>query len=118
MTVQQTSPPRHVSPDEAPTTITGVIDLVKEYAKQETVGPLKGAGQWLMWGVAGAISLALGLSMIVLGILRLLQTEWHRSARGSFSWLAYLIALVVCVAFAALAFSRINRDSLNKEESK
>jgi hypothetical protein len=115
MTVQQTSPPRQVSPDEAPTTITGVIDLLKAYAKQETVGPLRGAAKWLMWGVVGALCLALGLSMIVLGILRLVQAEWARSARGSFSWLAYLIALVVCVGFAALAFSRINRDSLNKE---
>jgi hypothetical protein len=115
MTVQQTSPPRQVSPDEAPTTITGVIDLVKAYAKQETVGPLRGAAQWLMWGVVGALCLGLGLSMIVLGILRLVQAEWARSARGAFSWLAYLIALVVCVGFAALAFSRINRNSLNKE---
>ena len=27
-----------------------IIDYVKEYAKQETLGPLKGAGAWLGWG--------------------------------------------------------------------
>ena len=37
------------------------------------------------------------------------------SATGSWSWVAYLIALVVTVGFAAIAVTRINRDSLNKE---
>lgn len=27
--------------------VSDVVDLVKEYAKQETLGPLKGAGRWL-----------------------------------------------------------------------
>src|SRR4051794_4166744 len=102
MTVQQTSPPRQDLANEAPTTIGGVIDLVRAYAKQETVGPLRGAARWLMWGVAGAFCLGLGLSLIVLGILRLVQAEWTRSARGALSWLAYLIALVVCAGFAIL----------------
>jgi len=89
--------------------------MVKAYALQETVGPLKGAAQWLMWGVAGAFCLGIGLSMILLGVLRLVQVEWTRSARGALSWLAYLIALVLCVVFIILAIQRINRDSLNKE---
>jgi hypothetical protein len=55
------------------------------------------------------------LTLVTLGVLRLVQTEWDRSARGSLSWLAYLVALVVCVVFLVLALSRINKDSLNKE---
>ena len=35
-----------------------VFEYVKEYARQETVGPLKGAGRWLGYGAAGAILLA------------------------------------------------------------
>ncbi len=66
-------------------------------------------------GAIGALCLGLGLSLVVLGLLRLMQFEWTTSARGSWSWLAYLIALVVTVGFAALAISRINRNSLNKE---
>lgn len=112
MTAQQSSPPpRH----EEPTSIAGVVDMVKAYAQQETLGPLKGAGRWLARGVAGAALLGLGLSIVTLGILRLVQTEWDRAARGSLSWLAYLVAFVICVAFLVLAVTRINKDSLNKE---
>ena len=69
---------------------------------QETLGPLKGAGRWLAMGTIGAALLGLGLSIVILGILRLVQTEWHRSASGALSWLAYLVVLVLCVALAAL----------------
>jgi hypothetical protein len=120
MTVQQSSPPRAArsrSAVEGPTTVNGVIELVKEYAKQETLGPLKGAGRWLAMGTIGAFLLGVGLSLILLGILRMLQTEWPRSASGALSWLSYLIVLVICVALAALSISRINRDRLNKEST-
>ncbi len=100
---------------QGPTTVGGVVELVKAYAKQETLGPLKGAGRWLAMGAIGAALLGLGLALLILGLLRLLQAEWTRSATGSLSWLAYLIVLVVCVALAVLAITRINRDRLNKE---
>ena len=120
MTAQQSSPPRlvpqrPVDEVEGPETVGGVVELVKAYATQETLGPLKGAGRWLAMGTIGAALLGLGLSLVLLGILRLLQTEWTRSASGSLSWLAYLIVLVICLGLAALAISRINRDTLNKE---
>jgi peptidoglycan biosynthesis protein MviN/MurJ (putative lipid II flippase) len=112
MTAQQlTPPPRR----EEPTSIADVVDMVKAYAKQETLGPLQGVGRWLARGVAGAVLLGIGLSFVTLGILRLIQTEWVRSASGSLSWLAYLIAFVICVGFLLLAVSRINKNSLNKE---
>ena len=100
---------------EEPPSIGDAVDLVKAYAMQETVGPIKGAGRWLGLGLAGAVTLAIGLSLVLLGILRLLQTEFGRSARGSLSWLSYLIVLVVCVGLIILAVSRINKDSLHKE---
>ena len=53
-----------------------VVEFVKTYAKQETVGPLRGAGRWIAFGAAGAICLGLGLSLLLLGLLRLLQAEW------------------------------------------
>ena len=102
--------------------IGDVVELVKTYAKQETLGPLKGAGRWLAMGAAGAVALGIGGVLILLGLLRLLQTEWDRSARGNLSWLAYLIVLVVAAGLIALAVSRIKRDSLaqrlNDERTK
>jgi hypothetical protein len=97
------------------TSIEGIVYLVRDYAKQETVGPLKGAGRWLGYGVAGALLLGVGLFLILLGLLRLIEAEWDRAASGSLSWLAYLIVLVVCVGLIILTVSRINKPSLNKE---
>src|SRR3954447_15226277 len=110
MTAQQTRPPRDDGATNAPDSVGEVVEMVKAYALQETVGPLRGAGKWLAWGAAGAALLGLGLSLVVLGILRLLQVEWTRAATGALSWLSYLVALLVTVAFAVIAISRINRD--------
>jgi hypothetical protein len=92
-----------------------VIEFVKAYAKQETLGPLKGAGRWLGFGAAAALSLGVGLVLVLIGVLRLVQTEWDRSATGSLSWLAYLITLVVTVLLLVVTILRIKKSTLNKE---
>ena len=92
-----------------------VIEFVKAYAKQETVGPLKGAGRWIGFGAAGAVCLGLGLSLLLLGLLRLLQSEWSWASTGRMSWLSYLIVLVACVALLAITLTRIPKKFLNKD---
>lgn len=92
-----------------------VFEFVKTYAKQETLDPLKGAGRWLGFGVAAAFSLGLGLMLILLGVLRVVQTEWDRSSTGSFSWVSYAIALLVTVVLLALTILRIKKSTLNNE---
>ncbi|MDQ3739144.1 MAG: hypothetical protein M3337_08250 [Actinomycetota bacterium] len=92
-----------------------VISTIKAYARQETIGPLKGAARWLAVGTAAAFALGVGLLMVLLGLLRLLQTEWERSASGSLSWLAYVIVLVACLALLAFTLSKIKRNTLTKE---
>ena len=64
---------------------------------QETVDPLRGVGRWLAYGAAGAFCLGLGLVIVLLGVLRVIEEEWHRSSSGSWSWVAYLITLLVAV---------------------
>ena len=91
-----------------------VLDLVRDYAKQETLTPLRGAGRWLALGSAGAIFLGLGLSLVLLGILRLLQTETSAFA-GAFSWVPYVIVLVVCLVLASMSLARVKRATLGKE---
>ena len=92
-----------------------IIDYVKAYAKQETLGPLQGAGSWLGYGFAAAASLGLGLVLILIGLLRLLQTEWTRSATGNLSWVSYLIVLVAASLMLALTLLRIKKSTLHKE---
>ena len=92
-----------------------LIELVKTYAEQETLGPLKGASRWLALGTAGAAVLGLGLTLLMLGLLRLIQTEWENVATGKMSWLPYLIVLVVVAGLLLITVSRISKKSLNKE---
>jgi cytochrome c biogenesis protein CcdA len=92
-----------------------VIEFVKTYAKQETVDPLKGAGRWLGYGAAAAFAMGLGLMIVLLGVLRLVQTEFDRLATGSLSWAAYAVTLVVTLVLLAITLLRVKKSTLNKE---
>ena len=92
------------------------IALVKAYAKQETLGPLKGAGRWIGRGIAGALLLALGSGFLVLGVLRLLQTSTGDTFRGRWMGLIpYAVALVVALVVIGLSVWRISKPTLQKE---
>ena len=69
-------------------------DLVRAYAKQETIEPIKGLGRYAAMGLAGSVFLAIGLVLLTLGGLRALQTETGDTFDGSWSWAPYLITLV------------------------
>ena len=105
-------------PKNEQASIGEVVEFVKSYAKQETVGPLRGAGRWVAFGAAGAICLGIGLSLLLLGLLRLLQTEVSDIADGRLSWLPYLIVLVVCVLLIVLAMAQVNKTFLDKEDKR
>ena len=108
-------PPRTPSSKAEDGSVGDLIESVKAYAQQETLGPLKNAGQWLGYGAAAAVTLGFGLFLLLLGLLRLLQTEWTRSATGALSWVAYLITLLVTVVLLALTVQRIKKSTLHKE---
>jgi len=93
----------------------GIIELLKTYAKQETLGPLKGAGRWLAFGAVGSLLLGLGLFFVLLGGLRFLQTKFDTTFDGAWSWAPYLIVFAVAVVVLLVAFSRVKQPSLNKE---
>jgi hypothetical protein len=83
--------------------------LTKDYARQETVEPLKGVGRYLGYGAGGAILGGLGVILLMLSALRALQTETGDALDGNLSWLPYVIVLVVAGALAAGALSRIKK---------
>ena len=83
--------------------------LTKDYARQETIDPLKGVGRYLAYGAAGALLGSLGVILLMLSLLRALQTETGDTFDGNWSWAPYMIVLVVAGTVAAYAFSRISR---------
>ena len=93
-----------------------VIDYVKTYAKQETLGPLRGAGQWIAMGAAGAVALGIGLCLVLLGLLRLLQTETGMDTSEYWSWAPYGIVFLVGALFAGLTVMRVNKTYLDKKD--
>jgi len=92
-----------------------VIEFVKTYAKQETLDPLKGAGRWLAYGAAAAFAMGLGLMIVLLGVLRVVQTEVDRLATGSLSWAAYAVTLIVTIVLLAITLLRIKKTTLSNE---
>jgi len=83
------------------------IQLVIDYVKQETFGPLKGVGRFLVFGIAGSIALCVGLVLLAVGLLRLLQTEAGGTFAGNLSWLPYLIVAVAVSVVMGLAAWRV-----------
>ena len=101
----------------SPTTtdhVSDVVDSVKQYAKQETVEPLRGALRWLAFGVAGALAIGLGLTLVVVGVLRLSQDLLDEQLDGAWSFVHYVIAAVFSVILVVLALSRVQKKSLSR----
>lgn len=102
-------------PAQRPTGLAGastdVVDTVRAYAMQEIVGPVKGLGRWIGYGVGGAVCVSLGVILLLTGLLRALQTETG-TFDGTWSFVPYLIVLVVAGLVIALAVSRISRTGL------
>lgn len=93
------------------------IQMVKDYARQETLGPLRGWARYLAFGSAGAVVLGIGLVIVAVGVLRLLQTETSAFSGPATSIVAYLITLAACVVVIVLVGWQISRRrSLQREE--
>jgi hypothetical protein len=82
-----------------------LVTTLRDYAKQETVGPLKGLGRYLAWGVAGAVLMALAVILLVLSGIRAMQSELS-AFDGNWSFAPYFIgcfALLVVLGLAGRA---------------
>jgi choline-glycine betaine transporter len=101
-----------------PDQISDFIATTKAYALQETVDPLRRAKSYLLWGTAGASVGAIGIVMLLLAGLRALQTETGSHLTGNWSWVPYLIMLVVTVALLGLVISRIGKHELRTDHTR
>lgn len=93
-------------------------ELVRDYAKQETVEPLKGAGRWLAFGLLAGFFMSTGIVILLVGMLRLSQdlilTVWFPGQADGLSFLPYLITLAAGIAVSVAMWSRVSVFELNK----
>ena len=96
---------RSTSPPPTPQVATELVDLVKQYAQQETVAPLKQLGVYLAWGLTGSLLLGLGAIFVAMSALRALQTETGSTFTGKLIWIPYFIVAIGLALAAAIAWS-------------
>ena len=92
--------------------IGDLVEMVKTYAKQETLDPLKGAGPWIGFGVAGSVLMTIGLVSLSLAMLRALQEETGSTFTGNWSWAPHLLTLLAVVVIIVALASRITKRTL------
>ena len=97
-----------------PASIDAVIDALTSYVKGQLVRPLSGAGRWLLFGIVGGVLVGAGVVFVLLGVLRLLQTELSgiSAVDSRLSWLPYLIVFVIGVGVLTVTLQRISRTEL------
>ena len=81
--------------------------LTVDYLKQEVLDPLKGLGRFLLWGVLGSLAIAVGILLLLVGVLRLLQSETGTALTGDWSWVPYFAVSLIGLGVAGAAAWRI-----------
>lgn len=89
-----------------------VVRTLRAYAMQELVDPVRGLGRYLALGVGGASLTAVGAGLLLLGALRCIQTEGHRSidAAGDSSVAPYVAVVLLGLVTMFLVGRRIPRS--------
>ena len=95
------------APKTIPQVATELWELSAAYAKQETIDPLTGLAQFLRNGLAGALVLGVGTLLLLLALLRFLQTETGSTFTGNLTWVPYVIVVLAACAVLGLAVWRI-----------
>ncbi|WP_426572935.1 hypothetical protein [Aquihabitans sp. McL0605] len=97
--------------------VTDLWILCRDYAKQETIDPVKMLGRFLGWGLAGSLALCLGIGFGALAIIRGLQTETGAHLTSSLNWVPYLVGLIFTGLAAAISIWFIKRPFRHEEAS-
>lgn len=88
-----------------------VWSLVRDYAKQETVEPLKGLLAYAKWGLLGALLVGIGIVELMIAVLRGVQVEAGGVVDGRWSFVPYLVTLLV----AGVVLLRTRQAMTSKE---
>ncbi len=90
-------------------------ELLKAYAKQETIGPLKNLGRQVGYGIVGSMSFSLGILLLALGLMRWLQT--HVQFTMDHTYLPYAAGSIFIAAVCFYAYRKA-RGSVAPSTSK
>ena len=95
-----------------PNPLDGAHDIQRflvDYAKQETIEPLRSLGAYLGWGLAGSVLVFLGSFFVGLGTLRLLQSLALFDGASWASLGPYLATIIVLLAMLMLIYGALRR---------
>ncbi|HVC25466.1 MAG TPA: hypothetical protein VND23_06905 [Acidimicrobiales bacterium] len=79
------------------------VTMLRRYVVQETLGPLRHVARTVAFGVAGSLLLGTGGVVLLLAVLRVLETETGGTFAGSWSFAPYLLSALVAAVFAGVA---------------
>lgn len=96
--------------------VADIWQLVRDYAKQETIDPLRSIGRFLGFGILGALLLSAGIFFGALALLRGLQSRDDTFLNGTWDFVPYLAAFVLVIALAAIAALAITRPFRNEKD--
>ena len=101
------------------TAVAGELwQLVVAYLKQETIEPLKGLIRFIAVGAGAMFCLGIGSVLLLLALLRVLQTETGSAFDGNWSVLPYVIALAGAGLIAMLAVRAIGAEKRRSERTR
>jgi Putative Actinobacterial Holin-X, holin superfamily III len=102
-----------------------LVQLSIGYVKQETKEPLSGIARYLQYGIIAAVFITFGLVLLLLGLLRGLQTAFayervkaasdgklvtdNGTFSGGWSWVPYLLSVVGCLVVLGVIFLALRR---------
>ncbi|MBK01960.1 MAG: hypothetical protein VX983_00495 [Actinomycetota bacterium] len=91
------------------TDVEGLLATLRAYVAQETIGPLRGLGRYLSFGVASSVCFGAAAIFLTLAAIRSLQ-ELTTIFEGTWSFVPYLAGIATALCFFVLALLAIKRD--------
>ncbi len=80
--------------------LTTILKMSKSYFIQETLSPLRKIKHKILYALAGSLLIGTGFFLLLLALLRVLQTETGSVFQGNESFAPYLITFIVGAFFA------------------
>ncbi len=91
-----------------------LVAMLRTYAVQEIVGPLRGIGRFIGFGLAGSIFVSLSVLLGGLGLLRFLQAEVSLF-EDTWSFVPYLITAAAMLLILAVLIGAITRSETDAD---